>query len=435
VEKPIWKQFGKNIKPAPRVGRKKKVEGKMKTLYVENCTMVGRKIRIHPTQRQRRTILNWMNAARWTYNAAIDAIATGDMRDVKSGGEMTWLRNKVVNRAALNKYFRGSTAKWLLSIPADMRGGAIQDVVQARKTARSNKVLYKAEFKHRSKRDRLQSIRIHSKHWGLKSGMYSRTFGKSVMRSDEPLPEKLSHQVRVVKNRVGKFYIILPVQIDVPECRGTTDSGNTHSVIALDPGVRSFMTGYRPDGSVVDCGIGATKRFYSLRKRRNMLLDKAKEPDVRHRQRYHLKRAALRVCGKIRNLVDDAHRRFAKWLCKNNRVILIPKFNVAKMVKSNKLGPQTKKNLLTWSHFRFREYLISKAREYRWCRVVVTEEPWTSKTCGKCGQLNHGLGASKTFVCSDASCAYEADRDENAARNILLRYLTLSSKLTKCRTK
>ena len=40
-----------------------------------------------------------------------------------------------------------------------------------------------------------------------------------------------------------------------------------------------------------------------------------------------------------------------------------------------------------------------------------------------CGKLNETLGSSKVFKCSQ--CHYSADRDIQAARNILLSFLTL----------
>ena len=50
---------------------------------------------------------------------------------------------------------------------------------------------------------------------------------------------------------------------------------------------------------------------------------------------------------------------------------------------------------------------------------MIAAEHYTSKTCGECGALNETLGGKKTFLC--AFCGYEADRDHNGARNILLR--------------
>ncbi|RHZ50134.1 hypothetical protein Glove_505g20 [Diversispora epigaea] len=65
-------------------------------------------------------------------------------------------------------------------------------------------------------------------------------------------------------------------------------------------------------------------------------------------------------------------------------------------------------------------------REYPWCRVIICTEEYTSKTCGCCGHIHRKLGGSKVFRCP--SCTAELDRDINGARNILLRYLTVTSK-------
>ncbi len=52
--------------------------------------------------------------------------------------------------------------------------------------------------------------------------------------------------------------------------------------------------------------------------------------------------------------------------------------------------------------------------------VVVTEE-YTTQCCGQYENLNKNLGGSKVYKC--AECSFECGRDENAARNIFLKYL------------
>ena len=52
-------------------------------------------------------------------------------------------------------------------------------------------------------------------------------------------------------------------------------------------------------------------------------------------------------------------------------------------------------------------------------RIKLVGEEYTSKTCGVCGVLNQKLGGKTKFVCGE--CGYEADRDLNAARNILIK--------------
>ena len=74
--------------------------------------------------------------------------------------------------------------------------------------------------------------------------------------------------------------------------------------------------------------------------------------------------------------------------------------------------------MLTWAHYRFRQSLF--ARTKRTGTVVqLVDEAYTSKTCGKCGNVHNGLGGAKTFHCP--LCNHKVDRDANGARNILLR--------------
>ena len=134
----------------------------------------------------------------------------------------------------------------------------------------------------------------------------------------------------------------------------------------------------------------------------------------------------LRIHRKVRHLIDDCHRKLAKWLCENYRVVLLPKFETQKMVKrgQRRIRSKTARSMCTWSHFRFRNHLLQKAREFPWCHVVLCSEEYTSKTCGKCGTINLRLGGSKDFRCP--TCDAHLDRDVNGARNILLRFLTIN---------
>jgi putative transposase len=91
--------------------------------------------------------------------------------------------------------------------------------------------------------------------------------------------------------------------------------------------------------------------------------------------------------------------------------------------KKRKIGSKSARAMLTWSHHAFQQRLISKAREYPWCKVLIVDENYTSKTCGNCGKIHEALGGNKHFLCRH--CGFSADRDANAARNILIRFLTL----------
>jgi transposase len=113
-------------------------------------------------------------------------------------------------------------------------------------------------------------------------------------------------------------------------------------------------------------------------------------------------------------------------------VVLLPKFSTRSIVRkrsdatgawTRKIGRKTAGSAMRLAHYKFRNFLLHKASEIG-TKVELCDEQYTSKTCGICGVLNETLGASKTFTC--AACGFTADRDHNAARNILLRYLTIN---------
>jgi len=133
----------------------------------------------------------------------------------------------------------------------------------------------------------------------------------------------------------------------------------------------------------------------------------------------------LMIREKIRNIVKDLHCKLAKYLCSNYNNILLPEFKSQGMVKkgNRKIGSKTARAIMTWSHYTFKQRLINKAKEYPWVKVFIVTEEFTSKTCGKCGKLNNTLGSKKIFNCG--SCDFNADRDHNGARNILLKFLSV----------
>lgn len=132
----------------------------------------------------------------------------------------------------------------------------------------------------------------------------------------------------------------------------------------------------------------------------------------------------MRIRKRIRNLVDELHKRFVKWLVENYHTVLLPEFETQRMVRKcdRKLSSKTARAMLGWSHYRFKLRFKNKTREYPWCKIVICDEHFTSKTCGSCGNLYQSLGSRKTFKCPN--CHQEFDRDMNAARNILLRFIT-----------
>jgi len=195
-------------------------------------------------------------------------------------------------------------------------------------------------------------------------------------------------------------------------------------IISLDPGVRTFQTGYDPTGAVFEWGKGDMSRVTRLGYAIDQLVSRSTEKTLKSKKRKKLKKAEHRMRLKIKHLIKDCHRKLAKFLCEAFDVILLPSFETSQMVtkegpKKRKINSKTVRQMLTWSHYGFKQTLLSKAREYPWVEVKIVNEAYTSKTCTWCGLINDKLGGSKTFRCK--SCGTVVDRDYNGARNIYLK--------------
>ena len=381
--------------------------------------------RIYPTRKQEQTLLKWMGTARWTYNKIIQHKNDDASLKCTKGN----LRALSVNAIAPDVVDN----PWVMDTPFEIRDQAMIDYIKARAAGWSKSQKRKdrgqdketmSEYKFRSRKDRTQTISVLKKNWGRARGVYSDVFHADKMKSEKPLPQKLEFDTRLTRTRLGEYY--LAVQTRVQPIRRENQSPERVKTISLDPGVRTFMTGYDKDGFVQEWGTAASRqRIVRLCIKYDKVRSLMDHPDTRSRLRCRLRKVALRMQRKLSNLVRDLHRKLAKWLCENYDVVLIPTFEVKNMVAkksdmSKRLHSKTARAMCCWSHFAFRRSLIAKSKQYEGMQVLQVTEEYTSKTCGVCGKLNASLAGGKVFKCP--TCGYCTDRDANGARNILLKH-------------
>ncbi len=116
-----------------------------------------------------------------------------------------------------------------------------------------------------------------------------------------------------------------------------------------------------------------------------------------------MKRAVVRRAReRIRNLINEVHKQLAVHLARNYDLVMLPKFEVSKMVQKSKrnIGSGTARQMATWAHYRFRQRLVFKCLQqlHGRCKVALVNKAHTSKTCSRCGVLKSDLGGQKTFV-------------------------------------
>jgi len=105
-----------------------------------------------------------------------------------------------------------------------------------------------------------------------------------------------------------------------------------------------------------------------------------------------LKRAFYCAQLKIKNKTTEIHPKLALWLCENYRVILLPEYETSKMSKKmeRRISKRSVRMMCRWRHFSFQQALIFlKAKLFPWCKLVLCQESYTSKTCNECGTLHH----------------------------------------------
>ena len=188
-------------------------------------------------------------------------------------------------------------------------------------------------------------------------------------------------------------------------------------VVALDPGVRTFQT-FFSEKSFGWLGKQANIKIQKLCFKLDALISRLSKAKCRQKKR--MKLAASRLRGKIKNLVDELHKKTARFLVDNFDVILLPTFETSQMSLKAKRRIRSKsvRQMLTLSHYKFKQFLKHKAFENS--KVVIdVNEAYTSKTVSWTGEIVTNLGGAT--VIKSKLTGQSMNRDLNGARGIFLR--------------
>lgn len=259
--------------------------------------------------------------------------------------------------------------------------------------------------KFRSRKDKKQTIYI-PKTAVKPKGIYPTVLGE--LTYGEALPDSFSDgRLSLYANEIH-----LVVSEDVQPI--PTD--NQGRVVALDPGVRKMFTFFSED-SFGFLGTGANLIIQKLCFRLDKLIGKMSK--VKCKQKRRMKKAADRIRAKIQNLVTELHHKIAHFLVTNFDVILLPTFETSQMVSKSrrKIRSKSVRQMLTLSHYRFKEFLRWKSWQYN-KKLIEVCEAYTSKTVSWTGEIVK-VGGSETI--KSPSTGISMDRDLNGARGVFLR--------------
>ena len=218
-------------------------------------------------------------------------------------------------------------------------------------------------------------------------------------------PEQIK-RLRILRKADG-YYVQFSIKIDP---RDTVEPiPPSQSCIGIDVGLKYFYADSQ--GSIVE-----NPRFYRksertlnyanrLKSRKLVRGQKQSNNYLKAKTRYALKHL------KVSRQREEFAKRMALRLIQSNDLIVCEDLNVKGLIKNRRLSKSISD--VAWSKFRWwLEYFGDKYGKL----VVAVPAHYTSVRCSSCGNQVKKTLSTRTHVCS---CGYTADRDTNAAINIL----------------
>ena len=257
---------------------------------LESIVSKSRKIRVSLTSEQKALVKLWMDGSRWWYNKAVELYRAGFS----------------VSEYDMRRIVRSVSLKRFSDVPCRVLNGAIKDAYKAnqavwrkRKQLKKKGIKRKVVLHFRSRKNPKQSFVLSKDAWNKAlTTIYPSFLGN--VRLSEPL-SVVPRDGRLVVHQ-GRYYVTVPYSSPrrVAETQGR--------VVALDPGIRSFLTFY----SEQDCGKigeGDFGRIQRLCVHLDGLIGRMTKAIGFRKVR--LKRACHRMRWRIRNLIDELHKQTA----------------------------------------------------------------------------------------------------------------------------
>ncbi|NET58445.1 MAG: transposase [Symploca sp. SIO2E6] len=362
---------------------------------LEATARKSRKLRLFLSPEQKALLKQWLGVSRFVYNTTIKYLQ-------EPGTKANWM--------AIKTGILKSLPEWAKSVPFQIKSIAIKDaclaVKAAKKGFKTDGKIRKCRF--RSRKDTKQSIFIPKS--AIKDcGIYHSILGEC--RLKEALPKEFSDGRLTLS--YGEYYLVVSEKVQ-PCC-----ADNQGRMVALDPGVRTFMT-FFSETAFGWLGNDSNLYIQKLCFRLDKLVSRLSKASSKQKRR--LKKAASRLRCKIKNLVKELHHKTARFLVDNFDVILLPTFETSSMISKSrrKLRNKSVRQMLTLSHYEFKKFIKWKAWEQS--KVVIDcNEAYTSKTVSWTGEIIKNLGGARTI--KSLSTGLKMNRDLNGARGIFLRAL------------
>jgi len=216
----------------------------------------------------------------------------------------------------------------------------------------------------------------------------------------------------LVKRADGHWYALVVCKLERDERERETRApvADTRPSVGIDVGLKVFLAD--SDGHTVENPRHYQTSQATLRRKQRHLSRCQKGSTRRHKAARNVALTHL----KIERQRKDFHFKTAKSYAERYRLIAVEALNINGMVKNHRLA----KSIYDAAWGSFLTILAYKA-ESAGSQVVKVAPHYTTQRCSRCGAYVQKSLSVRTHICTE--CGYVADRDVNAAQNILAKAL------------
>jgi len=353
------------------------------------------KHRLYPTPEQEAVMHDILWAACWLYNRALDH------------RRRRWYES----RHSVSYYEQaGMWRDWRNEQPDEnplrvLNMSAGQQVLRRLDSAYREFLKGKRGKPRFKRRDRFNSVNFKPGNGAALKGrkLYLQNVGLVTVRWHRSLPDEAKLKNIILLRKPSGWYVLLQAELPDPELE---PSGKP--AVGIDVGIHHALA--LSDGTIIDSPKYLQQSLRKLRVLQRTVARRKKGSNRRRKAVRQLARQHERIASQRR----DWWHKVTTWLVENYSVIAVEELNLAFMLRNGSLSRHAHDVSLGI----FRELLGYKAIEAG-VEIVAVNPAYTSQVCSACGCIVEKKLSERTHNCPE--CGFTADRDVNAALNILYR--------------
>ena len=371
-------------------------ESKINTTYIKTM-----KFPIYPTQEQKIILDKWYNAVINMYNITNKYIANFYDKNKYIETFITIRKNllneanKIVKNTSINKHILDYSVKHCV----EMYKSAISNL--------KNKYIKNFKIKDLNFNRNRYNLVLEPANFSTKiNGFCVKELGE--IKSQRNLIKLFKHNSILQYNKnTESYYIISPFEYNYEYIT------NKEQYCGIDLGIRTFATVYS-NNKTSEIGTNLIPIIDSYNKKMDKIKSD-KDNNIITVNKY--KRILNKYGNRMRNRIDDLHKKVSVFLCERFENIHLGKISTQSIVSNERgnLKEINKRRMSVLSFYKFMEKIKIIGVKYK-SNIKLIDEYNTSKMCNNCGNIKKDLGAKKVYECRE--CKIKIDRDINASINI-----------------